>query len=360
MKLTVNQLLDKANNAHKKGNYQKAARFYKKILDVQPKNINVYNNLGDALKNLGKTEKAEKNFNMAINLKPNFSKAHYNLGNLLINIKRHEEAIKSYRKEIIANPNFVQAYYNLATIQQGMERYEEAVKNFKKVIELNPNLTEVKHIIASLTGKTTSSAPRAYVEKLFDTYASEFENSLIKKLDYKIPKAMFDLIVNKNSKNSLGSILDLGCGTGLVGLKLKKFCSKLVGIDLSNSMLEKAKKKNVYDELIHQDITDYLLNEELNYDYYIFADVFIYIGELSEIFRLIKLRNKSKGKLLFSTEHIDNDEFVFEKSGRYSHSESYIKNLCKKYDYKVLHFEKMTLRKEKEKLITGGLYLLDF
>jgi len=37
MKLTVNQLLDKANNAHKKGNYQKAARFYKKILDVQLK-----------------------------------------------------------------------------------------------------------------------------------------------------------------------------------------------------------------------------------------------------------------------------------------------------------------------------------
>ena len=42
---------------------------------------------------------------------------------------------------------------------------------------------------------------------------------------------------------------------------------------------------------------------DLEYDYFIAADVFVYIGDLSKIFKLIKERNKRYGKLIFSTEH---------------------------------------------------------
>ena len=42
---------------------------------------------------------------------------------------------------------------------------------------------------------------------------------------------------------SLGSILDMGCGTGLIGLELEKYCNYLEGIDLSIKMIEEAKQK---------------------------------------------------------------------------------------------------------------------
>jgi predicted TPR repeat methyltransferase len=154
--------------------------------------------------------------------------------------------------------------------------------------------------------------------------------------------------------------MDLGCGTGLFGMEIKQFCEHLEGVDLSQKMLEKAKGKDVYNKLIKQDIVTYLSNESLNFDYFISTDVFIYIGDLYDVFRLIKSRNKKSGKLAFSTEDYDGDGFFLEQSGRYSHSKKYIESLCKTFGYELRHFETQALRKEKNQYISGGLYLLDF
>ena len=158
----------------------------------------------------------------------------------------------------------------------------------------------------------------------------------------------------------MGSVLDLGCGTGLAGLELKQFCEKLDGIDLSNSMLKQARAKGVYHKLIHGDIAEHLTETDLDFDYFISTDVFIYVGELSDVFRLIKSRNRRQGKLVFSTEHAEGKDFYLEKSGRYSHSKNYIEGLCIKRGYKLAHFEKIKLRKEKSEFLIGGLYLLEF
>jgi len=64
-------------------------------------------------------------------------------------------------------------------------------------------------------------------------------------------------------------------------------------------MLAIANKKNVYDKLNQFDIVEYLSSMPLGFDYYIALDVFIYVGELTEIFRLIKSRNKKPGHLVF-------------------------------------------------------------
>ena len=154
--------------------------------------------------------------------------------------------------------------------------------------------------------------------------------------------------------------MDLGCGTGLLGVEIKQFCKYLEGIDLSEKMLDEAKPKDVYDKLIKQDIVSYLTNANLNFDYFISTDVFVYIGDLSDVFRLIKSRNKTGGKLAFSTEDYNGDGFFLEQSGRYSHSKKYIESLCETFGYELLHFETQALRKEKNQYISGGLYLLGF
>ena len=124
-------------------------------------------------------------------------------------------------------------------------------------------------------------------------------------------------------------------------------------------MLDKAKEKDVYNKLIKQDIIKYLSNESFSFDYFISTDVFIYIGDLSDVFRLIKSRNKTAGKLAFSTEDYDGEGFFLEQSGRYSHSKSTSKGY-EEFGYKLRHFENQPLRKHKNQYISGGLYLLDF
>ena len=83
-------------------------------------------------------------------------------------------------------------------------------------------------------------------------------------------------------------------------------------------MLDIEAQKNIYDKLIKEDIIVYLLNANLNFDYFISTDVF----------RLKKSRNETVGKLAFSTEN---------------------------FDYNLRHFETQNLRKEKNQYIRGSL-----
>ena len=107
---------------------------------------------------------------------------------------------------------------------------------------MDPSFCEAHHILNSLSGKTTKSAPKKYVEKLFDNYAANFEKSLVKNLKYNTPKIIKEMIIDDNMVN-LGSVLDLGCGTGLVGFELKPFLKNIDGVDLSKFMLEEIIKK---------------------------------------------------------------------------------------------------------------------
>ena len=180
------------------------------------------------------------------------------------------------------------------------------------------------------------------------------------KLEYKTPKLLRNILIKSNDNQELGSVLDLGCGTGLFGTEIKNHCSKLEGIDLSKKMLSIAKQKNIYDKLTQIDIVEYLSTMPLNFDYYVALDVFIYVGELTEIFRLIKSRNKKPGHLVFSTEHTEKDGYHLLRTLRYSHSKSYIESLCKKFDYNISHFSTVDIRKEKGHFLTGGIYALSF
>ena len=331
-----------------------------KSAQLKPQDAEAHNNLGVVLNELGRLDEAEISCKKAITLKPDYAEAHYNLGVALNGLGRLDEAEISYKKAITLKPDYAEAHNNLGGLLVILNKLVEAKTCFKKAVEFKPDYAEAKHLLSALTEHTTNSAPRKYVETLFDNYAMNFEHSLINKLEYKTPNKIAEMIVAKNPNIQLGSVLDLGCGTGLIGDKIKKYCSNLEGIDLSKSMLEKASAKNIYDKLEHKDIVEYLSTEDLDFNYFISSDVLVYVGELSEIFKLIKSRNKLKGNFIFSTEHTDRDGFFLEQTGRYSHSKKYIESLCNKFGYKLSHFETINLRKNNNKFIIGGLYFLDF
>ena len=168
------------------------------------------------------------------------------------------------------------------------------------------------------------------------------------------------MIKKYNNSLNIGSVLDLGCGTGLVGQKIRTFSKNIDGIDISQKMLSLAKKKKVYDNLIKDNILNFLSTSILKYDYYLSADVFIYIGDLTDVFSLIKNKSKRGGNLVFSTEHYDGEGYFLEQSGRYSHSKKYIEQLCNKFKFELINFKSHVLRKNKNKNINGGLYFLKF
>ena len=347
------------------GKLDQAVKAFEKIISLNPNQASSYYNLGNALKDQGKVEEAIEAYNRALAIKPDYEAA---LNNVVVALKtqgktgekRLKKVLETYNKAQVVKTENANFYFSSALDLQKKGKLEEAIEAYNKALAIKPEYAEAQHIVASLTGKTTTSAPKKYIENLFDGYSKKFEQSLVGNLEYKIPKLLTDIIVKEHGSGSLGSALDLGCGTGLTGLEIKDFCSNLEGVDLSKKMLELANAKNVYNKLVHTDILDYLANTDLCFDYFIATDVLIYVGDLTEFFRLIKSRNKQNGKLAFSTEKNITEGYQLETSGRYSHSKSYIEGLCKQFDYSISYYSEVNLRKEKGTFLTGGLYLLSF
>jgi len=381
-KLSVDQALSKAKSHAKKGKFHEAQELYESVLQAFPKNKRAQQGLA-ALNKSNQTNATQsppqETINQLIDL--------YNQGKLVSVVEQAQaltrqypnalifwnilgaaaaqtgqidQAINAFKRVTAIEPDYAAAYNKMGNVLKNQGKLEEAIEAYKKALSLKPAYAEASHMLSALTGKTTKSAPREYVENLFDKYAYKFDQSLVVKLSYDIPKIITQLAVEKHGSSSLGSILDLGCGTGLTGEKVRPHCTNLEGIDLSKKMLEIAKSRNVYNKLEHIDIVGYLSSAELDFDYFIATDVFIYVGDLSEVFRLIKARNKKPGKLIFSTEHANEKGFHLEKSGRYSHSMSYIEELCTEFKFSISHFSETNLRKEKGSFLIGGLSFLDF
>ncbi|MDC0458908.1 tetratricopeptide repeat protein [Alphaproteobacteria bacterium] len=345
---------------HRQRKLQLAVKSYIKAGSLDSKYSLAFYNLANAQREQGFFAKAIKNYSHVISIQKDHVDAYNNIGNAYKALGDTEKAIKYYLKAIELSPNYAGVYYNLGNALKNKGLFDKAAINYKKAISLNPNFANAHHMLAAVTGTKPSTAPKEYVKNLFDNYATSFEASLTKHLGYTIPQTITELILENSKEKALGSILDLGCGTGLVGLEISKFCTNLEGVDLSSSMLHHAKRKKIYNKLSCSDLVTYLSTQDLNFDYLISADVFVYLGELKEIFRLIRIKNQRKAKFVFSTEHTEREDFFLESSGRYSHSRGYIEMLCKTFDFKLSHFEKVQLRKEHGKFLVGAVYLLDF
>jgi predicted TPR repeat methyltransferase len=92
---------------------------------------------------------------------------------------------------------------------------------------------------------------------MFDDVATRFDHLMVDELDYRghLHLRTFADTHVPGLKAPL-RILDLGCGTGLVGNAFKDLTAggRLDGIDLAPRMIEVARKRGIYDELILGDL----------------------------------------------------------------------------------------------------------
>ena len=98
------------------------------------------------------------------------------------------------------------------------------------------------------------------------------------------------------------SVVDLGWGTGLASPLLKPLASELVGVDLSPLMIEVAKRRGMYEELIEGDIESYLNGQRERFDLIASADTLVYFGDLENVFRGAADSLRPGGRFVFTTE----------------------------------------------------------
>ena len=352
------------------GRQAEAEVCFRRALKIKPDIAEAHSNLGKILQDFGHHDEAEKCFRRALKIKPDFSAAHCNLGNTLSDLGRLDEAEACYRRALSLNPNYADAYGNLGGLLLKQGKQDAALACFQHQIRLSPENGEARHLVAALTGENTERAPNQYIEKIFDGYADKFDTHLQQVLKYNSPEKLVAL-VTKHSKPPAEKwrVLDLGCGTGLVGFAVAPFARQLVGVDLSTKMLEKAHARNLYQRLERMDLVTMMHAEKsASYDVIFAADVFIYLGKLDEIVSEIKRLLCPGGFVAFSIEDLetssnekanqgDRQEYQLNSTGRYSQSASYIAKLAASNGFMTLEMAATHLRTEHGNPVNGHLVL---
>jgi protein O-GlcNAc transferase len=347
------------NTLKELGQLEEAVKRYEQALAIKPDHAEAHSNLGNTLKELGQLEEAVKCYEQALAINPDYDEAYNNLGNTLKELGQLDAAVKSYEQALAINSDFVEASYNLGNTLKELGQLDAAVKSYEQALAINSDFAEAQHMINSLTGKTSQSAPKKYVENLFNNYADKFEDSLVNHLEYAMPSVLKKIFLNYGlAKNNICLTVDLGCGTGLCGVEFRDQTEILIGIDLSNKMIAKAKEKNIYDELYINDLINGLKELDRKFDLFISSDVFVYVGDLKDLFNTVSEYATKHSLFIFSTEDEDGDSFHLRQPGRYSHSKKYIVQLASTSGFRLEHFERSNLRKEKGQWIVGGIYML--
>jgi len=346
---------------HDLGQLDAAVKSFDKALAIKPDYAEAHYNFGNTLKELGQLEEAVKRYEQALTIKPNYAEAHSNLGLTRHELGQLEAAIKSFEQALAIKPDYAEAHYNLGSTLQKLRQLDEAVKRYEQALAIKPDYAEAQHMINALTGKTSQSVPKKYVENLFNNYADKFEDSLVNNLEYAMPSLLKKKFLNSSSaNNNICRTVDLGCGTGLCGVEFRDLTETLIGIDLSDKMIAKSKEKNIYDELYVNDLITGLKELEGKFDLFISSDVFIYVGNLKDLFNTVSEYATKHSLFIFSTEDEDGDSFHLRQSGRYSHSKKYIAQLASTSGFRLEHFERANLRKDKGQWIVGGIYILSY
>lgn len=127
---------------------------------------------------------------------------------------------------------------------------------------------------------------------LYRDWAGTYDEAMVDGLGFVAPRVMASRLA-RHLKNPDGAILDIGCGTGLVGEALSSLGFRVIdGLDISTDMLEQARKRGVYRHLLDADLTKTLPVDTAVYDAGICTGTFTHahVGAeaLDEILRAIR------------------------------------------------------------------------
>ena len=298
---------------------------------------------------------AQRHLQAALTLRANDASIHRALGKCLAERGLHGEAEAHWRAVLTQSPDDALAWGWLGGCLLELDRKEEARTALQHGLTLLPGEPSMQFHLAIASGETPPTHPKEMTQELFDKYASRFDTELVGQLRYRVPRRVSEIIRERSPALDI-SILDLGCGTGLLGVYLGRIAGAFVGVDLSSKMIEQATRHGIYTGFRWTGLLDELRSTPAGtYDYVTANDVFIYVGDLTDVVPAAFDAIRSGGALIFSCETAQESEgpMVLRRTKRYAHSISSIRALCRDAGFASCTIESVELRFDRKIPIAG-------
>ncbi len=272
-------------------------------------------------------------------------------------------AVEMMEQALELAPDWVAGWDLLGTFQEKAGNVSGAISAWRRVEALDDEglFGARLKLAAHDAGPAGTGTAVGYVEALFDQYAPKFEEALVGRLGYRVPEMLDMLVQEEMARLGIASFeraLDLGCGTGLMGERLRGKVGYLEGIDISAAMIAETARKGIYDSLQKAELVAALTARRADADLVTAADVLIYCGALQPVLTALVPALKGGGLVAFSLEAHDGEEAVFLRpSLRYAHGVAATRDALIVAGLDVLRFETAVLRFDRGAPITGILVL---
>ncbi len=256
-------------------------------------------------------------------------------------------------------PGYASAWFILAELREKLGDREGAVAAFEKARAADPQDRHGASLhLVRLGARPSMAMPEGYVRALFDGYATRFDEALTKNLNYRAPELLFRAVeaAHAGGRMKFGTVVDLGCGTGLAALPFRPFSDWMVGVDLSPAMLAQARTKGIYDRLVEADVLAFLAGEakiKARYHLVLAADVFMYFDDLAPVLTAVAQVLASPGQVAFSAEAHDGHGVHMRDTLRYAHDEAHVKAAVVAAGLKPISLDFASTRTEKGEPVPG-------
>jgi predicted TPR repeat methyltransferase len=280
-------------------------------------------------------------------------------GECLAHQARLPQALQAFEQALAHDPELAEAWSQLAHVQRDMGQTAQAIAGYQRAMQLGADPELHRYYLAALNPQQpVVNAPAAYVEKLFDQYADDFEAHLVGQLGYQGHSMLLQQLP-VDPMVRFEQVWDLGCGTGLCGPLIRPRADHLTGVDLSSAMVAKAQNLGVYDSLHAQDLVNFLEQTTTKADLVLAADVFIYVGWLDAVFEALSPRVKPGAWLAFTVEEPDPGfEVQLHSSLRYAHALTYLQKLAAQHGWRWAKVHRAPLRLDQAQPLMGAYVYL--
>jgi predicted TPR repeat methyltransferase len=305
----------------------------------------------------GNHEKTLGWLRQADELQPGVVAIRYKLAMTLIAIGDYAGAIDILSTEITSHPTLAPLLSARFTACLGAGRSELALADALAMVALEPDNETYAFYLAFARGDNPSKLPPSLMGQHFDEFSSTFDQHMVIGLKYTLPRDVAQMIQAWHPDKKV-DVLDLGCGTGLLGACLGPMEGVLVGVELSTEMIRQAHQHGVYHRFHQVNLLDALQATPPDLYHVIAAlDVLIYVGGLdgvvNDAFRVLL----PGGRFVFSCESDpkDNNPFTLQSTLRFRHSQSYVARLLEQAGFVDVTIEQRAIRLEAGEPVQGVL-----